>query len=80
MKTIKFINFNIVIILPQDIFTLNSSVNSYMGNVGIAHADVKNIFHNPQLGLNKRYQEYHMLILPILLMIWDIKVFYTHQT
>ena len=43
----------------NDIFTLNPSVNSAgMGNVGIAHADVKNIFHNPAFaGLNKRYQE-----------------------
>ena len=38
----------------NDIFTLNPSVNSSaMGNVGIAHADVKNIFHNPAFeGLN----------------------------
>ena len=29
-----------------------------MGNVGIAHADVKNVFHNPAFaGLNKRHQE-----------------------
>ena len=43
----------------NDIFTLNPSVNSSaMGNVGIAHADVKNIFHNPAFaGLNERYQE-----------------------
>ena len=43
----------------NDIFTLNPSVNSAgMGNVGIAHADVRNVFHNPAfVGLNKRYQE-----------------------
>ena len=43
----------------NDIFTLNPSVSSAgMGNVGIAHADVKNVFHNPAFaGLNKRYQE-----------------------
>ena len=43
----------------NDIFTLNPSVNSSaMGNVGIAHADVKNVFHNPAFaGLNKRHQE-----------------------
>ena len=43
----------------NNIFTLNPSVNSAgMGNVGIAHADVKNVFHNPAFaGLNKRHQE-----------------------
>ena len=43
----------------NSIFTLNPSVNSAaMGNVGIAHADVKNVFHNPAFaGLNKRHQE-----------------------
>ena len=43
----------------NDIFTLNPSVSSAgMGNVGIAQADVKNIFHNPAFaGLNKRHQE-----------------------
>ena len=43
----------------NDIFTLNPSVSSAgMGNVGIAHADVKNVFHNPAfVGLNKRHQE-----------------------
>ena len=43
----------------NNIFTLNPSVNSSaMGNVGIAHADVKNVFHNPAFaGLNKRHQE-----------------------
>ena len=43
----------------NDIFTLNPSVSSAgMGNVGIAHADVKNVFHNPAFaGLNKRHQE-----------------------
>ena len=43
----------------NNIFTLNPSVNSAgMGNVGIAHADVKNVFHNPAFaGLNERHQE-----------------------
>ena len=43
----------------NNIFTLNPSVSSAgMGNVGIAHADVKNVFHNPAFaGLNKRHQE-----------------------
>ena len=43
----------------NDIFTLNPSVSSAgMGNVGIAHADVKNEFHTPAFaGLNKRQQE-----------------------
>ena len=43
----------------NNVFTLNPSVNSSaMGNVGIAHADVKNVFHNPAFaGLNKRHQE-----------------------
>ena len=43
----------------NNVFTLNPSVNSAgMGNVGIAHADVKNVFHNPAFaGLNKRHQE-----------------------
>ena len=43
----------------NNVFTLNPSVNSSaMGNVGIAHADVKNVFHNPAfVGLNKRHQE-----------------------
>ena len=43
----------------NNVFTLNQSVNSSaMGNVGIAHADVKNVFHNPAFaGLNKRHQE-----------------------
>ena len=32
----------------NNVFTLNPSVSSAgMGNVGIAHADVKNVFHNP---------------------------------
>ena len=32
----------------NNIFTLNPSVNSAgMGNVGIANAEVKNVFHNP---------------------------------
>ena len=43
----------------NNIFTLNPSVNSAgMGNVGIANAEVKNVFHNPAFaGLNKRHQE-----------------------
>ena len=43
----------------NNVFTLNPSVNSSaMGNVGIAHADVENVFHNPAFaGLNKRHQE-----------------------
>ena len=43
----------------NNIFTLNPSVNSAgMGNVGIAHADVKNIFHNPAFaGLRESHQE-----------------------
>ena len=43
----------------NNVFTLNTCVNSSaMGNVGIAHADVKNVFHNPAFaGLNKRHQE-----------------------
>ena len=43
----------------NNVFTLNPSVSSAgMGNVGIAHADVKNVFHNPAFaGLNKRHQE-----------------------
>ena len=32
----------------NNVFTLNPSVNSAgMGNVGMANADVKNVFHNP---------------------------------
>ena len=43
----------------NNIFTLNPSVSSAgMGNVGIAHADVKNVFHNPAFaGLKERHQE-----------------------
>ena len=43
----------------NNVFTLNPSVNSAgMGNVGMANADVKNVFHNPAFaGLNKRHQE-----------------------
>ena len=43
----------------NNVFTLNPSVNSAgMGNVGMANADVKNVFHNPAfVGLNKRHQE-----------------------
>ena len=43
----------------NNIFTLNPSVNSAgMGNVGIAHADVKNVFHNPAFaGLKQSHQE-----------------------
>ena len=43
----------------NNIFTLNPSVNSAgMGNVGIAHADVKNIFHDPAFaGLRESHQE-----------------------
>ena len=43
----------------NNIFTLNPSVNSAgMGNVGIAHADVKNVFHNPAFaGLKESHQE-----------------------
>ena len=43
----------------NNIFTLNPSVNSAgMGNVGIAHADVKNVFHNPAfVGLKESHQE-----------------------
>ena len=43
----------------NNIFTLNPSVNSAgMGNVGIAHADVKNVFHNPAFaGLKKSHYE-----------------------
>ena len=43
----------------NNIFTLNPSVNSAgMGNVGIAHADVKNVFHNPAFaGLRESHQE-----------------------
>ena len=43
----------------NNIFTLNPSVNSAgMGIVGIAHADVKNVFHNPAFaGLKESHQE-----------------------
>ena len=43
----------------NNIFTLNPSVSSAgMGNVGIAHADVKNVFHNPAFaGLKESHQE-----------------------
>ena len=43
----------------NNVFTLNPSLNSAgMGNVGMANADVKNVFHNPAFaGLNKRHQE-----------------------
>ena len=43
----------------NNIFTLNPSVNSAgMGNVGIAHADVRNVFHNPAfVGLRESHQE-----------------------
>ena len=43
----------------NNIFTLNPSVNSAgMGNVGIANADVKNVFHNPAFaGLKESHQE-----------------------
>ena len=43
----------------NNIFTLNPSVNSAgMGNVGIANADVKNVFHNPAfVGLKESHQE-----------------------
>ena len=43
----------------NNVFTLNPSVNSAgMGNVGIAHADVKNVFHNPAFaGLRESHQE-----------------------
>jgi len=43
----------------NNVFTLNPSVNSAgMGNVGIAHADVKNVFHNPAfVGLKESHQE-----------------------
>ena len=43
----------------NNIFTLNPSVSSAaMGNVGIANADVKNVFHNPAFaGLNESHQE-----------------------
>ena len=43
----------------NNVFTLNPSVNSAgMGNVGIAHADVKNVFHNPAFaGLKKTHYE-----------------------
>ena len=63
----------------NDIFTLNPSVSSAgMGNVGIAHADVKMYFTIQLLqDLTKDTKRYHMLIgCQILLMIWDIKVFY----
>tara|TARA_R110002126_G_scaffold223604_1_gene368599 strand:+ start:650 stop:844 length:195 start_codon:yes stop_codon:yes gene_type:complete len=45
----------------NDIFTLNPSVNSAgMGNVGIAQADVRNVFHNPAFaGLKKHIMKYH---------------------
>ena len=39
----------------NNVFTLNPSVNSAgMGNVGIANADVKNVFHNPAFRRTKR--------------------------
>jgi hypothetical protein len=43
----------------NNVFTLNPSVSSAgMGNVGIAHADVKNVFHNPAFaGLKESHQE-----------------------
>ena len=43
----------------NNIFTLNPSVSSAgMGNVGIAHADVKNVFHNTAFaGLRESHQE-----------------------
>ena len=43
----------------NNIFTLNPSVSSAgMGNVGIANADVKNVFHNPAfVGLRESHQE-----------------------
>ena len=43
----------------NNVFTLNPSVNSAgMGNVGIANADVKNVFHNPAfVGLKESHQE-----------------------
>ena len=43
----------------NNIFTLNPSVNSAgMGNVGIANAEVKNVFHNPAFaGLKESHQE-----------------------
>jgi len=43
----------------NNVFTLNPSVNSAgMGNVGIANADVKNVFHNPAFaGLKESHQE-----------------------
>ena len=46
----------------NSIFTLNPSVNSAgMGNVGIAHADVRNVFHNPAFRRTKRIHimKYH---------------------
>ena len=43
----------------NNVFTLNPSVNSAgMGNVGIANAEVKNVFHNPAFaGLRESHQE-----------------------
>jgi hypothetical protein len=43
----------------NSIFTLNPSVHSAgMGNVGIANADVRNVFHNPAfVGLRESHQE-----------------------
>ena len=43
----------------NSIFTINPSVNSAgMGNVGIAHANVKNVFHNPAFaGLKESHYE-----------------------
>ena len=43
----------------NNIFTLNPSVSSAgMGNVGIANAEVKNVFHNPAFaGLRESHQE-----------------------
>ena len=43
----------------NNIFTINPSVHSAgMGNVGIAHADVRNVFHNPAFaGLRETHTE-----------------------
>ena len=43
----------------NNIFTLNPSVNSAgMGNVGIANAEVKNVFHNQAFaGLRESHKE-----------------------
>ena len=47
----------------NNIFTLNPSVNSAgMGNVGIANAEVKNVFHILQKLYNEGYKNVVMVV------------------